>query len=230
MTDAEEIDVAVEYKIKFLNESHLDQILCLQDTIAKNLSDPTSYYLEPVQFFCKQLAIKKSSIGFFIRDQLVAFNMASFPVIGEENLGADIGLNQEEISQSVQLGPGAVHPDHRRRGLLAKIAEEHPKIMKEMGYRHICFTTAPTNYPTIKAFMDNGFEIKQLKLKFNNLLRYIFYLDLEKRIRQPQYSVRIPHTDIESQKFMIRLGFYGYGVVKNDNGFDLVYGCDESKA
>jgi ribosomal protein S18 acetylase RimI-like enzyme len=223
-------EIDKQYEIKFLNKSHLDQLLCLQEIIVKNLSDPTSYYVEPIQFFRKQLAIENTSIGFFQNDQLVAFNLASFPSIDEENLGIDIGLKPEFFLQFAQLGPGAVHPDHRKRGLLSKIAEEHPKIMEEMGYRYLCFTASPTNYPTIKAFMDNGFLIKQLKLKFNNVFRYIFYRDLKKIFKPPQYSVRIPNTDIESQKFMMNLGFYGYDVVKNDHGFDLIFGYDEIKA
>ena len=230
MIDVDNFEINSHYQIKFLNKNHLNQVLCLQDLIVKNLPDPTIYYVEPDQFFSNQLNTGKSSIGFFYGDQLVAYNMASFPSIDEENLGIDIGLKKEETLQVVQLGPGAVHPDHRKRGLLSKIAKEHPIIIKKMGYRHVCFTAAPTNYPTIKAFTDNGFLIKQLKLKFNNLFRYIFYLDLkEECFKHPQYSVRIPSTDIESQKFIFSLGFYGYSVLKNDNGFDIVFGHDEIK-
>lgn len=223
-------EIDTQYEIKFLNKGHLDEILCLQDIIVKNLSDPSSYYVEPVQFFRKQLAIENASIGFFQNGQLIAYDLASFPSIDEENLGTDIGLEPEAFLQFAQLGPGAVHPNHRKRGLLSKIAVEHPKVMEEMGYRYLCFTASPTNYPTIKAFMDNGFLIKQLKLKFNKVFRYIFYRDLKKKFNQPQYSVRIPNKDLETQKFMINLGFYGYGVIKSDSGFDLIFGYDEIKA
>lgn len=230
MTDPEETDVAVEYKIKFLNESHLDQILCLQDTIAKNLSDPTSYYLEPVQFFCKQLTIERMAMGIFYKNQLVGFHMASYPDLNEGRLGVDIGLSQEELLHCIQWGPVAIHPDHRWRGLLNKVAKRHLRILEEMGYRHICLTISPNNYPTLRSTIAQGFVIKKLKLKYNNLLRYILHLDLTNRVKHPKYSVRIPNTDLESQKFIMSLGFYGYDVVKNNNGFDLVYGCDESKA
>ena len=58
MTNSSSIDGSNEYEIMFLDESHLNQILKLQDIIKKNLSDPTSYYVETVEFFCKQLAIE----------------------------------------------------------------------------------------------------------------------------------------------------------------------------
>lgn len=229
MTIVEEVDVTTEYNIKFLNESHLNQILCLQDIVTKKLSDPTSYYVEPIQFFRKQLAIEKGVLGIFHKDDLVGFNTASFPGIDEENLGRDIGLKPEELVLVSQLGPTVVHPDHRKKGILTRIVKIHLQVLKEIGYRHICCTVAPNNYPTIRSNMANGLIIKQLKLKYNNVLRYIMHLDLENPLRQPPYSMRIPYTDIESQKFMFSLGFYGYDALKNDNGFELAFGRDEMK-
>jgi ribosomal protein S18 acetylase RimI-like enzyme len=227
MADVTKIDGNSEYDIQVLNESHLAQILYLQEIIVKNLSDPTIYFAEPTQFFHKQIAIEKSVIGLFQKKQLVGFHIASFPDLNEENLGIDIGIIQEEYLQVAQVGPLAVHPDHRKRGLFSKLLAKHLQMIKEMGYKHVCATVAPDNYPSIKGFIDNGFAIKQLKMKFNNLLRYVMYLDLENCLKQPQYSVRVLGTDTESQKFMISLGFYGYDALKNENGFDIVFGRDE---
>ncbi|EIW20227.1 MULTISPECIES: GNAT family N-acetyltransferase [Pelosinus] len=227
MADVTKIDDNSGYDIQVLNESHLAQILYLQEIIVKNLSDPTIYFAEPTQFFHKQIAIEKSVIGLFQKKQLVGFHIASFPDLNEENLGIDIGIIQEEYLQVAQVGPLAVHPDHRKRGLFSKLLAKHLQMIKEMGYKHVCATVAPDNYPSIKGFIDNGFAIRQLKIKFNNLLRYVMYLDLENCLKQPQYSVRVLGTDTESQKFMISLGFYGYDALKNENGFDIVFGRDE---
>ena len=208
----------------------MDQILYLQDIVLKNLSDTASYYIEPVEFFRKQLIIENGAVGLFKEGQLVGFNMASFPGKDEENLGIDIGINQGELLQVAQFGPAAVHPEHRKKGILGKAVEKHLNILEKSGYRHVCFTVAPNNYPTIRATMVHGFVVKKLKIKFNNLLRYIFHLDFKSRFKQPKYSVRIPNTDIESQKFIFSLGFYGYNVLKNDNDFDIVFGHDAIKA
>ncbi|GMB01490.1 GNAT family N-acetyltransferase [Pelosinus sp. IPA-1] len=230
MINLEEIDVTSEYKIKFLNATHLEQVLCLQDIIAKTLVDPTIYYVEPAEFFCKQLAIEKSAIGLFNKDQLLGFNMVTFPGLGEDNLGVEFDLPDDELLKVAQIGPAAVHPEHRKKGILDQVAKRHIQVIKEMGYRHVYLTVAPNNYPTIKVFTNHGFFIKQLKLKYNNVLRYILHLDFDKGLIQPQYSVRVTNFDIDSQKFIMSLGFYGYDVVKNDNGFDLIFGYDEIKA
>jgi len=218
-----------DYEIKFLDESFLEDVLFLQNTIMEVLTDQKSYYVENVEFFCKQLANKDSSIGLFQKDQLVGFNIASFPGMDKENLGIEVGLKQEELSQVAEFGPVAIHPDHRKRGLLSKIIDRHIKSIRDIGYKHICLTTAPNNYPAIRGAMAYGFVIKKLTLKYNNLLRYILHLSLSNPVKHPKYNVRIPNTDIESLKFILGLGFYGYNVLKNENGFDIVFGHDEIK-
>jgi GNAT superfamily N-acetyltransferase len=216
--------------IKFLNEQYLDQILKLQEIVIENLSDTASYYVEPVAFFRKQLTIENSVIGFFHNHQLVGFNVATFPGLEDDNIGVGFNFKARELLQVAQIGPAAVHPDYRNEKIFSKLAKEHIKVVEKLGYKHIFLTVAPNNYPTVKIFIDNGFRIRQLKIKFNNLLRYILHLDFSNHFKQPKYSVRIPNTDIESQNFIFNLGFYGYNVLKNDNGFDIVFGHDEIKA
>ncbi len=230
MEHVDKIGFNSEFKIKFLNSSHLDQVQYLQDIVAKNLVDPTIYFVEPADFFYKQLTIEKSAMGLFQKDQLIGFNMVTFPGLSEENLGVEINLQEDELLQVAQIGPAAVHPNYREKGILGQVTQRHIQVIKEMGYRHICLTVAPTNYPTIKVFTDHGFVIKQLKLKYNNLLRYILHLDFNVGLKRPQYSVRVSSSDIDSQKFIISLGFYGREVIKNDRSFDLIFGYDEIKA
>jgi hypothetical protein len=231
VVDITDVDDMSEYEIKFLDESHLNEVLYLQQIVTENLLDPLSYYVAPaeVNFFCKHLGNKNSVIGVFHENNLIGFHIASFPGLHEDQLGADLGLKAEELSQVAQFAAVAIHPDHRKKRLLTKVSDKHLKVLEEMGYRHICLRIAPNNYPSIKATMANGFVIKRLKVKYNKLLRYIFHLDFKKSFKQPRYSVRIPHTDIESQNFIISLGFYGYDVLKNDNDYDIVFGWDESR-
>lgn len=219
-----------KYEIKFINKDFLKDILLLQNIIKKNLTNTKSYYLENAEFFSKQLVNREGAIGLFQKDQLVGFNIASFPGINKDNLGVDVGIRQNELFQVAQFGPVAIHPDHRKKGLLTKIIEKHVNSIRKNGYKHICLTIAPGNYPSIRATTSYGFIIKKIKKKYRNSLRYILHLDLANRVKYPKYSVRIPNTDLESQKFMLDLGFYGYDVIKSDSGFDLIFGYDEIKA
>ncbi len=214
-----------EYELRFLTGNDLGQILAMQEYISQTLSDPTSYYLEPVEFFRQQLAQPNGALGVFCREQLLGFHFAVFPGWGEENLGQDIGLCREELLQVAQLGPVAVHPGHRHQGLLKLIHATHLKLLKEHGYRHFLLTIAPNNYPSLKVTMTQGFVIKQLKLKYQGLLRYILHLDTHKR-KTPLTTQRLPAAAIDAQKQLLALGFYGYDAVKKPDGFDIIFGCD----
>jgi len=224
MAEIRGIDANAIYDIKFLNESHLSQILHLQDIIKENLADPATYYAGTHELFSRQLAIDKSVIGIFKMDQLVGFNVALLPGLNEDNFGVDIGLHQEELAQVVQFGPVAVHPEHRNKGLLGKLIEKHLEVIEETEYRHVCLTIAPNNYPSIKRTLTYGFVIKHLKQKYGSLLRYVLHLDLKKPYTKPRYIVKISSIDIESQRFMMQLGFYGYGMSLNNNGIDINFG------
>jgi GNAT superfamily N-acetyltransferase len=214
-----------EYKLRFLTGNDIDQILDIQEYVSQALSDPTSYYLEPVEFFRQQLAQPDSALGVFYREQLLGFHFAAFPGWDEKNLGQDVGLCREELLQAAQLGPAAIHPGYRHKGLLKLIHKTHLKLLKEHGYKHFLLTIAPNNYPSLKVTMMQGFVIKQLKLKYQGLLRYILHLDVLNR-KIPLTTLRLPATALDAQKQLLARGFYGYDAIKNPGGFDIIFGCD----
>ncbi|WP_371379378.1 N-acetyltransferase family protein [Sporomusa aerivorans] len=218
-----------EYILRFLSSNDIAQILGLQAHVSQTLTDPTSYYLEPAEFFHDHLKHPNSAMGIFYRTQLLGFHFASFPGLSETNLGQDIGLCQEALLQVAQLGPAAVHPAYRNKGLLTLIHKAHLHRLKELGYRHFLLTIAPNNYPSIKVTMTQGFIIKQLQLKYHSLLRYILHLDMHNR-KIPQTTLCVPSADINAQNRLLALGFYGYDAVKNSGGFDILFGCDTPRS
>lgn len=220
-----ENDTENKYAIKFLNESHLSLILQLQDLVVKRIGDPKTYYVRSSDYLYKRLAVENSAMGIFKGHELLGFHIASFPGMDEENLGEDIGLEPEELFQVVKMGPTAIHPEYRNIGLLRMVASEHFKVIADMGYSHICLTIAPNNYPSLKSTLKHGFVIQQLKQKYGSLLRYVLHLDLKKPYAKSRYSVKVSSTDIESQRFILKLGFYGYSILKNaDGSVDIVFG------
>lgn len=224
MRETKSNDVKATYDVKFLSERYLPQILRLQDIIVKNLADRAVYHAATPEMVRSQLAIDKSVIGLFKNEQLLGFNIFELPGLNTENFGEDIGLNQEELVKVVEFGPVGVHPKYRNKGLLGMIIEKHLEVVKEKGYEHVCLSIAPTNFPSLKRTLSYGFVIKQVKQKFGNLLRYILHLNIKKPYTKPRYSIKIPSADIETQRYMIKLGYCGYGISINDDGVDIIFG------
>ena len=216
-----------KYVLRPLNTSDIEQVLHIEECVSQTLKDPELYYFESHEFFHEQLQNPKSAIGAFYNDQLVGFEIATFPGLNKNNLGVDIGgLNDEELRYVAQLGPGAIHPDHREKGLLKLIQEIHLESLKEIGYKHFLATISPNNYPSLKVTLNHGFIIKQLKVKYTCLLRYILHLDTDNSQKKPWESVIVSSVDIEGQRHKISMGFYGYNVRKSSNGFDIIWGRD----
>lgn len=213
------------YEIKFLTPQHLPEILTLQKLVIENLPDKECYYQEPLAFFEKVLADGKNCLGLFEARNLIGFHLASLSE-GSGSIGADIGLGNREVSSLVQWGPTAVHPNYRQQGLLKMLADHHLKIFRDRGYEHICLTIAPQNYPSLSSAMRQGFLIKRLTHKFGHLLRYVLHLELNRPCKEPVCQVRVAGSDLESQRFLLSLGFYGSGVLRGNAETELLFGHD----
>lgn len=213
------------YEIKFLKPQHLPEILTLQNLVIENLPDKECYYQEPLAFFEKVLADGKNCLGLFEAGDLIGFHMACL-LEGNEAIGADIGLGGSEVSPIVQWGPTAIHPKYRQQGLLKMLADHHLKIFRDRGYEHICLTIAPQNYASLSSAIRQGFLIKRLTYKFGHLLRYVLHLELKRPCKAPVCQVRVTGSDLESQQFLLSLGFYGSGVLRNQAETELLFGHD----
>lgn len=213
------------YEFRFLHTGHISQILTLQDVVMETLTDKESYYRESIDFFQETLK-EESSLGVFMQDKLIGYNLVSFPGMKAYNLGLDAGLHDMDLLKVVHWGPAAIHPAFQRQGLLKNIITRqlHNLINKE--YEHIFLTVAPRNYPSLRFVLQQGFLIKQLKIKYGNLLRYVLHLNIKQRIPSPVCRVGVSGADLDSQQFMLNLGFYGYAVREGQNGVELLFGHD----
>lgn len=203
--------------IKFLTLQDLPEILKLQDIVIENLPDKERYYKEDMPFFEKVLADGKTCLGLFEGGVLIGFHMASLP---EDSvaIGADVGLSGRGVSSFVQWGPTAIHPQYRQRGLLRMLADHHLQIFRDRGYEHIYLTIAPQNYPSLSSALRQGFLIKRLTHKFGYLLRYVLHLNVKRSCKKPVCQVRTAGSDLDSQHFLLDLGFYGFDVIHSNGG------------
>lgn len=213
------------HEVRSLTIEHIPDILALQDLIIENLPDKKSYYQEREDHFFKAMRDGNHSLGMFKEGILVGYNIVSFPD-DIQNLGHEVGLYGTALLKVAHWGPAAIHPSLQGKGLLKKILVKQLKELKSSGYEHICLTVAPGNYSSLSIVLQQGFLIKQIKLKLGNLLRYILHLDMKRSFKQPVCQVRVAGEDLESQKLLLRLGFYGYSVGNEVSGTTLFFGHD----
>jgi GNAT superfamily N-acetyltransferase len=220
--------IEVCYDMKFLDSSHLEEVKELQEIISQSLPDKEIFRLTTVQEFKEHLGQERSVIGVLAEDDLIAYDIISFPGEGAENFGSDIDIFPEELKKVAHLKAVVVHPDFRGNGLQRSLSRVHLEVIRDAGYEHVCSTVSPKNWISVENYFANGFVIKGLKIKYGGLLRYIMYKNIYKPFNPRPKAIFVESRDIKCQKDLLNRGFAGYKLHRRSNGQETTYSINFS--
>jgi len=214
----------MRYEMRFMDESHLRDIMGLQEIITHSLADIEIFITLSPDYFKDHFQKENSTIGTFTNDGLIAYCVLYFPGESEDNFGADINLPRDELNKVVHLATVAVHPFYRGNSLQSRMQGIHLEVAQRMGYKHACCMVSPKNRHSLQNIFSHGLIIKALKVKFDWRLRYIMHKNLScPSIIGPE-EVRIKSSDTEGQIGLLNRGFLGFRLVELPNGFEVSYG------
>lgn len=214
----------MRYEIRFMDKSHLSDIVNLQDIIIHKLSDREIFRTQHADYFIDHLSMENSAIGTFTDDGLIAYSFLYFPGERRDNFGADIDLPREEMTNVVHLATVAVHPSYRGNSLQSKMQGIHLEVAHRMGYEHALCMVSPKNRPSLQNMFSQGLIIEALKIKFDGRLRYIMHKNLSCPSIIGSEEVRIKSSDIEGQIGLLKQGLLGFRLVQLSDGHDVSYG------
>ncbi|MFS0785692.1 GNAT family N-acetyltransferase [Shouchella sp. 1P09AA] len=167
-------------------------------------------------------------VGVFTNNHLVAARALLVPDVDEdEHLGKDAGLSSDQLKEVIYQEISLVHPDYRGRRLQQQMGEWlNRRLSKEdQPYQYVCATVAPMNLPSMLDKLKQGMEIVALKEKYGGKLRYIFIKDIKNpspSSYKTNNNVRL--DDLEKQKNLIRLGYKGVSLKRENDTYFMVYG------
>lgn len=212
------------YEMRFLDESNLRDIMKLQDLIILYMCDKEMFRTHPPEYFLEHFKIENSIIGIFTDDGLIAYNVLYFPGDRKDSFGIDIGLERDELDKVVHLATVAVHPAYRGNSLQKLMQGIHLDAAMRLGYEHACCMVSPKNGASLQNIFSHGLNIKALKVKFDNRLRYILHRHLlSPRLDcHEEYIVR--SSDLEAQIGLLNMGYLGFRMVEMADGFNISYG------
>jgi GNAT superfamily N-acetyltransferase len=220
--------IEVSYKMCFLDENCVQDILELQKLIARNLSVSEIFRLQETASFRDLFALDRAVIGVLTEDGLIAYSIISFPGDAEDNLGRDIGLSEREQRKVAHLQPVAVHPDYRGNGLQRRMATAHLRVIEDLGYEHVCCTVSPKNPFSLGNVFACGFAVEGLKPKFEGWWRYIMYKNISpsrtRGTRDAKDVIAVKSLDIQAQVDLLKQGFVGFKMALLPEGFEVFYG------
>jgi RimJ/RimL family protein N-acetyltransferase len=218
---------SVPYTMRYLDESYLEQVCDLQETICQYLPSPDLLQPFAPDFMCQHVRDKGRIIGVFTEQGLIAFRAFYFPDIDDHewNLGYDIGLQGSELAKVANLQMVCVNPLYRGNQLGLKMNRHAIRFLKEeTDYIHLCATVHPRNHWNVKILMKSGFVIRNLKEKYGGKLRYIVYQNLREPIKiMSKDKVFVKHMDIDEQKKVLKRGFLGIDLLESLQGFQVVF-------
>ena len=219
------------FTIRKLGIGDLEDILAVQKQVVSEMADKS--VLQPLaeEEFKYILEGNGLMIGAFVSDDLIAFRALLVPVMDEEHLGRDIGLEGEELKKVIYQEISNVLHEYRGNKLQMTLAilimQELNKL--EVQYRYVCSTVAPFNIPSLKDKFVQGLEVAALKEKYNGMLRYVFVKDLAKpENRLWDEVITIPMEDTTAQQEKIAEGWRGFQIEKEKETWYVYYGKESS--
>ncbi|TFE01842.1 GNAT family N-acetyltransferase [Jeotgalibacillus sp. R-1-5s-1] len=216
----------VSYTVDRVHPDQIKEFKTFQAGIVETLEDPAT--LQPLTdeeihyvFDGGGIVIAASVEG-----KIIAVRVLLYPGDDEENLGRDLELSYEEQMKVVHQEISLVDPDFRGNGLQGILGKV---IMQEMKFstsyfEHLCCTVSPGNIPSIKDKFRQGMFVLDVKVKYGDRPRYIFYMPLKQKLFIDKDSYIFIRTDkLSRQKDFFASGYVGVGLNQTKMGTWLVF-------
>lgn len=207
-----------DYVIKRLDQSHLADIMEIQQLIVCNLSRPDMLASFSHSFMQDHIDACGFILGVFVENRLIAFRNVYYPSNDDTqwNLGFDLGFDSNARNRVANLQMVCVHPDYRGNGLAMKMNQVALHLLRAHETRNeICATVSPYNVWNIRILLNSGFFIRALKAKYGGKLRYIVHQKLN--MPKPCFEdnvVRVPHDDIKRIETLLENGYIGLSIAQ----------------
>ncbi len=204
------------YAMTTLEEEHLEEIMALQNIIVQHLHRSDILHSFSKAFMKEHLSERGIILGVFADGRLIAFRNVYFPDPRDKewNMGFDIHLPEDELSQVANLQMVCVHPRFRGNGLAVKMNRAALKMISHTGrYNHVFASVSPHNPWNIKILLNSGFHIRRLKQKYQGKLRYIVYRNLNTPSQfYGEHDFYAGLQDLELQEELLCSGWQGVGL------------------
>ncbi|KIL51242.1 hypothetical protein KP77_07540 [Jeotgalibacillus alimentarius] len=211
----------IQYVIRQMTEDHFDEFKSFQQKVVSGIEDASSLQPltdEEILYVSGEGGIL---LGVYAEDKLIAVRALLFPGDDEENLGRDLGLSYDEQMRVVHQEISLVDPDYRGNGLQQVMAKV---IMQELKFthtyfEHLCCTVSPTNIPSMRDKFKQEMIVVDVKVKYGNMPRYIFYKPLKQKLFIDKDSYIFVRTDkAKRQKDFLAAGYVGVGISRTKLG------------
>lgn len=126
--------------------------------------------------------LKEKGFGITVRTsqgELAGVLIVYFPGENVDNLGREIGLSGEALTQVAHMDTAVVAKAHRGHGLERRMVEYAEDCLKGTKYRYLMATVSPDNPASLRSLEKNGYRVMMTKEKYGGYQRDILLKDTE---------------------------------------------------
>ena len=217
-----------EFQIVVLTPDDLEEVLRVEKETLYSLEKVSQYHPGSRQIFQDSLEGKGLIVGCLVENQLIGFRSIWYPRDHQDNLGLEIGLQANQLSEVAHLERSCVLPEFRGNNLQIRMTRHAINLAKKNKYfRYIFSTVAPENYASMQDKFLADMVIVKLKKKYEGFYRYIFFQDIVEPISSqvnPSELNYVDGDDIDRQSEILSQNencYVGF-LLKSDNGVNKV--------
>src|SRR5690606_6410127 len=109
-------------EMRFLGKSSLSDLAALQSLVVSALPEIEIFMPHDEEYLRRIFQTEHSVLGVLAEGKLAAYSIIRYPGMGEDNLGRDLNLPDEDLEKLAHLQAIAVHPHFRGFGLQRELA------------------------------------------------------------------------------------------------------------
>ena len=164
----------VKVIMKELDLSYIKKIMNLQENILNGIENKEIYAASTTEEFEEVILGKGKIIGCVTEDDdLIAMGVYVENGYDDHNYGYDLEIQGEDLLKVCQIESTVVDEVYRGNRLQRIICETIENIARKREMKLITATASPYNPYSVNTFKGLGYEIKNDKLKYGGLRRYI---------------------------------------------------------
>jgi ribosomal protein S18 acetylase RimI-like enzyme len=231
-----------------LNESYLEQLLTLQESVCTLLEVPELYFPVSRQEMKEFFGSGGLCFGAKCGSQMVGFFGLLFMGDRRDNVALDLDLSSNEMHHVAYFKAVNVLPQYRGLGLQKRLTQslfEHigavatpemvgagvkssiePLIEPYLPYLHssrvLCATVSPRNLSSLKSFLDCGFWIAGLKPKYGGYQRYLIMRRRQNVTYHAAETYFAHPEEYEIQKGLLGSGMLGMKLCTDHTGAPII--------
>ncbi|MFW5914152.1 MAG: N-acetyltransferase family protein [Bacillota bacterium] len=167
-----------DYTIRFARYSDLGRVNSIMERMDSQIDDTSIFVSDDEDFVRNHIEHEGFIVVAGYNNKVVAFLIVRFPHMNEDNLGLDLGMDEEDLMKVCHMESVIVLDKHRGNALQQKLIAYSEPIAHAMGYPYAMATVSPDNPYSLNNFLDMGYDAVKQKEKYDGVERVILKKEL----------------------------------------------------